>query len=367
MVRNLVFLLALSVSSVVSADVRPQRCEEWANAPLGIAITHCGYSTRGVHVRFETDIEPPYVVGVYRPAEEGLGRRFPVAEVETTVKSAFVPGNFTDVTLFVQVMTKSAAESQSADDLGRRRLTPDEWREYESTVRNAAPYVNTDASVTFELQSENHMELVEDYTWLGLIKTDQTNFCYTIEGSTVEPAVESIVTNVVQDVVFTNVTTYFSAGGQVVSVLTNAGVYATTDLELGDQHQVVPHRYEDGGYFVTQHDSFPRHNDHIGYTTNYSPTVSSLVPHKYSFRIRNGRNDIGTGYRIMVFEDSGVCQAQRAYSSRTNMSDTVVLPRGFRALSSHDGYVYTTDWQGYRYFQKVTNSVDHIFMKGGRR
>lgn len=363
MIRNLVFALALFAALVSSADAWTRRYERWAAAPLGIAVTRCDYSTRGVFVRFATDVEPPYVVGVYRPAEEGLGRRFPVAEVETTVKSAFVPGNFTDVTLFVQVMTKAAAERQAAGDLGRRCLTPDEWSEYKSTIGNAAPYVNADASITFETCAGNHMELIEDDTWAGFVKTDQTNLCFSLEGRRAEPAVESIDTNVVQDVVYTNVTTYFNSGGAVVSVLTNAGVFATTNLELGDQHQVVPHSHVDGGYFVTRHDSFPRHNDHVGYSTNYSSTARSLVPHTYSFRISNGRNDIGTGYRIMMFEDSGVCQAQRAYSARTNMSDTVVLPRGFRALSSHNGYVYTTDWEGRRYFQKVTNRVDHVFGK----
>lgn len=283
MIRNLVFSLALSVALISSADVWTRRYEKWVDAPLGIAITHCGYSTRGVHVRFEADIEPPYVVGVYRPSEEGLGRRFPVAEVETTVKSAFVPGNFTDVTLFVQVMSKAVVSKYDADTLGHRVLTRAEWQNYADVIKNAEPYVNSDAAISFETDNKICMEIVEDYTWAGFVKTDLTNLTFTISGNKVE-------------------------------------------------------RY--GG---------------------------ARIPHEYSFSISHGRNDIGTGYRIMMFEDSGVCQAQRAYSARTKMSDTVVLPRGFRALSSHKGYVYTTDWEGRRYFQKVTNRVDNIFTKGGIR
>lgn len=358
--RRMAIVLALAVSRAAVADIS---CNAWTNAPLGIAVTRCDYSTRGVSVRFETDIEPPFVVGVYRPREGVLGRRYPVAEVETSTKIAFIPGNFTDATLILQVMTKAVVDRYADDDFGRRVLTPAEWREYAAVVKNAEPYVNSDASVSFEAEAENRMELVEDDTWAGFVKTDQTNLCYTIEGRRAEPAVESVETNIVQDVVYTNVTTYLDVSNVVMSVLTNAGVFATTNLELGDRRQVVTNTYADGGCVVTETDSVAMHNDHVGYSTNYSATAYSLVPHEYTFRIRNGRSDIGTGYRIMVFEDVGVCQAQRAYSARTNMSDTVVLPRGFRALSSHGGYVYTTDWEGRRYFQKVTNRVDHVFGK----
>lgn len=277
MIRNLFLAWTLSLSLVSLADAGARRYEKWVDAPLGIAITKCDYTTRGVHVKFETDIEPPYVVGVYRPAEEGLGRRFPVAEVETFANSALVPGNFTDVTLFVQVMSKSVANSYAADTIGRRILTQAEWQNYVDVIKSARPYVNSDASISFETDNGICMEIVDDYTWAGFVKTALTNLSFSVFGDKV-------------------------------------------DRQGGDP-----------------------------------------VPHEYSFSISTGRNDIGTGYRIMMFEDTGVCQAQRAYSALTNMSDTVVLPRGFRALSSHNGYVYTTDWEGRGYFQKVTNRVDHVF------
>lgn len=278
--NRIVLAAALTLSLLTSsADDFSRRYEQWENAPLGIGVTACGYSTRGVYVRFETDLEPPYVVGVYRAAEEGLGRRFPVAEVETSAKEAFIPGDFTFVTVFVQVLAKSAVDNYAKDDIGRRTLTRSEWDQHVEMIRNAAPFVNTNASVSFEVPKDNVMDLIDDYTWSGFLKTTETNFCFTLAGRKAE--------------------------------------------KDGD------------GEF-------------------------RMVPHEYSFRISNGRNDIGTGYRIMVFEDSGVCQAQRAYSSRTNMSDTVIIPCGFRALTSHNGYIYTTDWEGRRYFQRTTNRIDHI-------
>ena len=285
MIRHIAITLILHFSFFIlhsaSAAYRP---DAWTNAPLGICVTRCDCSTRGVYVEFETDVEPPYLVGVYRMAEIGLGRKFPIREVETESKSACITVDLATIpTVFVQVMTTGAVSRCSTNELARRELTPTEFRAWRAAIENAAPWTNDDPGKTFELANDNSMEIIEDYLLSGFIKTDATNLC-------------------------------FIASGRVA--VTNDGF--------------------------------------------------RLEPREYPFRIRNGRNDIGAGYRILMFEDLGVCQAQRAYSARTNMSDTVVIPCGFRALSSHNGYIYTSDWEGRRYFQCVTNRVDHIFMKGGR-
>ena len=365
MVKRLLTVLLSSVSAAVAAANFAQRYELWEEAPLGIAVTRCDYSTCGVHVRFETDIEPPYVVGVYRPSEEGLGRRTPVSEVETTAKEVFLPGNFTDVALFVQVMSKDVADRYAADEIGRHVMTRTEWHEYVETIRNAAPFANHDAGGTFETDAANRMDLVGDFTWAGFVKTADTNLNFTLRGRKAEPDIDSVVTNVVQDVMSTNISTSVSRDGTVEYVRTNSSAYATTSLSMVERHSVFTNDYAGGGYFAQEIFHHPMHNDHEACTTNYLKHSHHMVPHEYSFSIADGRNDVGTGYRIMMFEDTGVCQAQRAYSARTNMSDVVVLPAGFRALSSHNGYIYTTDWEGRRHFQRVTNRVDHVI--GGRR
>lgn len=359
--NRIVLAAALTLSLLTSsADDFSRRYEQWENAPLGIGVTACGYSTRGVYVRFETDLEPPFVVGVYRAAEEGLARRFPVAEVETSSKEAFIPGDFTFVTVFVQVMTKSVVDQYSADAVGHRVMTRSEWEHHVETIRNAVPFANTNANFSFEVPKDNVMDLVEDYTWCGFLKTTETNFCFTLAGRRAEPDVESVVTNVVQDVIFTNISTRVLANGDVDYVRTNSGSYASAYLGGDPSRTASSNAYAYGGCFLEDILRYPQHNDYEQVVTNFSKCNRHLVPHEYSFHIANGKNDVGTGYRIMVFEDSGVCQAQRAYSSRTNMSDAVVIPRGFRALTSHNGYIYTTDWEGRRYFQRVTNRVDHV-------
>lgn len=360
--RLLIVVLAIAT---VAASADDSRYEAWADAPLGIAVTRCDYSTRGVHVRFETDLPPPYVVGIYRACEEGLGRRFPVAEAETESKEAFVPGNFSGATVFVQVMVKSALD-RYIDEVGRRTLTRDELDSHVRAIKGAAPFVNANADCTFETPSGNFMEVVDDYTWIGFSKTSDTNLCITLAGRKAEPDVESVETNVVQDIIYTNIATRVLSNGDVEFVRTNYGVYASVNLGIKDSHSVASNAYAYGGYYLQHIYAYAQHNDYEQVVTNFSKRNYHTVPVNYEFRITNGRNDVGTGYRIVMFEDTGVCQAQRAYSARTNMSDAVVLPAGFRALSSHNGYIYTTDWEGRRYFQKVTNRVDHVLGGGGQ-
>ena len=363
-------LSALILSAAVPYSLFPvptsSYYEQWENAPLGIAITRCDFSTRGVYVKFETDLNPPYYVGIYRPDEENLGRRLPIAEKETRIKEAFFPGDYTSVTLFAQVMTKDVVDRYADDEYGRRTLTREETDGYMSVIRNAAPYVNRNASGTFEIDRRNTMELLEDYTWVGFVKTADTNLTLNLRGIKYEVDPDAVTTNVsiskiVQDVVFTNVSTLVSSSQTVYRVETNSGVIATIDLGLTYTKRVSTNENAWGGFIISDWSFYGQHNDHAVCVTNYSHNTLRPVPHNYSLRLRDGSADVGTGYRIMMFENSGVCQAQRAYSSRTNMSDAVVLPAGFRALSSHNGYIYTTDWHGRRYFQKVTNRVDHIF------
>lgn len=252
--------------------------DAWTSAPMGIAVTKCEYSTRGVFVQFETDLEPPYYVGVYRMNEVGLARRFPIKEVQTDTTSAFVPVDVVMMpAVFVQVMTPGAAYLESTNETYRRELTPAEVKSWRTAIERSKTWRNDDPGTTYELRDDGVMDLVDNHLWAGFVKTAETNLSFTLRGK-----------------------------------------------KMID---------------------------------------SRLVPHEYSFHIGDGKNDVGTGYRILMFDDLGMCQANRAYSAKTNMSDVIYVPCGFRALASHDGYIYTTDWEGRRYFQKVTNRVDHVFGK----
>lgn len=352
-------IAAVMLALASQAAYRP---DAWKDAPLGIGVTRCDCSTRGVFVEFETDLEPPFLVGVYRMVEIGMGRKFPIREVEIESKSAYIPMELATIpSVFVQVMTTGAVSRCSTNELARRELTPSEFRSWKAAIEHAVPWTHDDPVRTFELYRGNSMEIVDDYLWAGFVKTSETNLCFTLAGRKYEPNVESVDTNMVQDVVYTNVQTVLDEDLAVMSSRTNAGMYSTPHLDMEYRHDVRTNSYAHGGYNVQEIDHHPLHNDHIEYVTNYSRQAKHAVPLEYSFRLGGDSAGVGSGYRILMFEDIGICQAQRAYSARTNMSDTIVVPRGFRALSSHNGYVYTSDWEGKRYFQRVTNRVDHAF------
>lgn len=146
---------------------------DWANAPMGIVITNCVYDTYGVKVQFETDLEPPYIAAVYESWEDGLGRNYPIAETTCTRKDAFVQGDFTDVTTFVEVM------SQSRIGPHHRLLTKDETLYFRRSLESRPVRIrpsSADYSCADVNRAQSHvmsqlkgLELVSDHTWVGII------------------------------------------------------------------------------------------------------------------------------------------------------------------------------------------------------
>lgn len=240
----------------------------WRDAPLGIAVTGCSWTVRGIRVTWAADVPGPYCAAVYLPRELALRRRRPVREIVTDGCAAFIPGSFQAATVFVQVTT--------AADTNRTALTDAEWEAHAAAVRSARPYVNADPAKSCETDTTPRLSLVSDCTWVGFVKSDDPNptFEFAVEGP--------------------------------------------------------------GG------------------------------PFGFSLSVPGGDVSAGTGWRLVFFEDTGAVLAQRAYSARTNASDEVIVPCGFRSLSAHGGWRYAADWEGVRYFQADTNSVPDVIGGGAR-
>lgn len=351
---------ALAAASVLAWSPPPHSDEAaWTDAPLGIAVTDCVYSTRGIGVRFVTDLPGPYNVSVYLPREMALGRRLPVREVVTSTHEAFLAGNFQEVAVFVQVMPQSVAAAET----NRAVMTDAKWREHVDAIRDAPPLRNPDPSKSYEVDVAPRLQLVSDYTWAGFVKSAETNFCFRLAGTR---WLGPTATNFCQDVVYTNRTDYFRDGEpDPYHSVTNIGVYRTENMSLADDFRVLTNSLAGGRYFVTHQEERCQHNRYPVYTHDQKAGYGEIVPEETpSFSIC-GDASIGTGYRILMFSDTGAVMAQRAYSARTNASDEVVIPRGFRSLSTHAGYRYTADWEGRLYFQADTNSVPDVI--GGAR
>ena len=77
-------------------------------------------------------------------------------------------------------------------------------------------------------------------------------------------------------------------------------------------------------------------------------------------------SSIGAGTRVVYFEDVNEWMFARAYSARTNRSVEVFCQRGFKTLTSKDGYVLRPDWQGHlSTVEAPTNAVDGVVYPEG--
>lgn len=367
------------------ADSNP---DAWTNAPLGIAIRKCSYDAHGVDVRFDTDLEPPYLVGVYRSEEIGLGRRFPVAEVVTSSKLARVPVKTMDATLFVQVMT-SGAEKHS-----RRTISQTEYQDFVDRIKGSPVLTNHNAGTTWEyVRDDPAMELVSDNTWLGFRQSQLKDVTFSFSGRT---NITEIVTTKpypwvtldsalyeFSDMPSVWTSPYYDWSNRKSAKYTNGTVRAEfsdgQDAQSGELYgiacylrspnhanwQFVHTNSVNGHVFVSVHRAYnPR--------TQYGPCTPYNVYHKsdpvtFSSSVTNADVSVGTGYRVLFFCDRNEVMAQRAYSARTNMSDEVIIERGFKSLSTHDGYRLTKDFDGRLYFQADTNAApDRIHWEGIR-
>lgn len=372
----------LTVSHDPNDHGGPSHPEAWENAPMGIAITRFKANSYGLFCDFETDLPPPYYVGIYTIDELNfpLNRFFPFMEVETwNTKNVFIGCGLVqkDCACFLQVLSKSAKDSfTNKYGIARRELTPEEWKAHTDRLEAESGYIVSDPEFSLEFTRDRIDSLnqegiiVSDNTWCMFSKTDETNFTFTITGRKWHPGVESIETNVVQDVEYDNwFYNYDGVNPDPVTATNLVGTFegATGTVDYWDHTNIT--LYAGGpAYFKSITHYHYLHNDHYSYKTNYSKWFGRLIPESHTFSITNGTCDIGTGYRIVSFTDRNEVYVQRAYSTLTNMSDEVLLPRIHSAFTAHDEYKFTTDLYGRRYFQRETNAVpDKINWNGINR
>lgn len=148
----------------------------WSDAPLGINITYCNYDSYGVDVVFETDLEPPYVVGVFMAVESGFYRRdYPIDYRIVNGKSCYISGDFLSKGYtFVQVFTESVTNSPDF-----RCLTPEEvdqrYRNFYSSGRGLDFKLERDEDEYWtEQYNSTNMVIFDDYQW-GVYYPTMTN------------------------------------------------------------------------------------------------------------------------------------------------------------------------------------------------
>lgn len=277
---NRTILLALLLSA---ATVAADGLDDWIEAPKGIFISEVTALPEGFGVRFETDLPPPYRVGVHVPEEAGLAARaWPVAWTDTSDTYAVVTGKFLDVALFVQVYKPGPTTTPPWTHC----VSASDWADYVSRIRSRPPrtvsapsyYDNPTDCDLRGVDSERFM-LLDDDIWGCFIRTNATELT----------------------------------------------------LQVDEVRRIPGPEYE--------------------LVTNVTPVhVTGLDP-----------SAGGHGYRVTVCTrgDARDLQVQNAYSVRTNMSQEVLVKRGWKSLSSNGRWKFTTDWEGTRVFVPCTNAVPY--------
>lgn len=324
---------------------------DWENAPMGIVITNCVYDTYGVSVQFETDLEPPYIVGVYESWEDGLGRNFPVAETTTDSKHAFVAGDFTDVTTFVEVMKPS----RYTRGMPRRLLSAYEKKMYRDdlmhreVLRTSPEQERVFADINWApdnvMGQVKGMELITDHTWTGIIHSNDTDPEFSFKGKT---AVDNVVTGQVFMFVqeeYWHLREFPRQDWVLVSCKTNEtiGAIGVTEAKSGTSiygPYEKPCKYTS----IKRFWALIPTGKNVEYTDGHKLIDVEMQP--FSIHATEEQASRGTGWRVVFNDESGETLAMRAYSARTNCSNTVYLPRLFLGLNAHDGYRLTTDQNG---------------------
>lgn len=341
--------LALLAPAICHADIT----SDWSAAPMGIIITNVVYDTFGVHVLFETDLEPPYQVGVYRSFEVGLGRLYPLAEMTVDRKAAFVKGDFTDQTTFVEVSVPSLEHKDS----GRRLLKDDEVSDALRSLQSR-PVEHSSPPRDFWRADINRfpdnvmgtsptMELVSDYTWSGFVMDNDAVHPIRIRGTRKVPNMVDVQNAKRITYEYWQMKDLPGWPWQLVNVRTNDTTCSSETTETRtssalygplDNHPQARYIRHDtelvplGTYRAIQ----------CGWKDDDVDMGSLRLPVDSNAKISGP----GLGWRLVIDEKTGETLVSRAYSSRPYQSQVVFLPRAFRGLSAHDGFKLSIDVNG---------------------
>lgn len=328
--------------------------------PLGFWISSATYDSLGVQVAFETDRDPPYEVGVWRAAEIGLGRCYPMACVTTDVCVAYLPGDFLDASVFVQVGCTGRVDVT-------RSLTR---REFANYCKWVADKRNSWATNVID-KSSFEMFLAHDYEWRAFVKSSFDEFEFT-------PVVRKAVPDSIEwrdylRPIGVGSVAFWQRTGEIEGRPTYRFVE-----NVGDISSHIFRKYSNTNAVFSASELTPLLPDRgstnqyrIAFRTSSTEEVHAPWTNWVMRVVTNetmtyqGDVSIGRGYRVVHHERTGVYDVERAYSALPDASDELLLPRAWKAYSTHNGFKFTQDYYGSPYFNADTNAVPHRIYGGG--
>lgn len=103
------------------------------------------------------------------------------------------------------------------------------------------------------------------------------------------------------------------------------------------------------------------------FTFTMEAVDSSTNKFAQTFSVEGRDPSVGTGFRIVAREqDEGLdVTVQAAYSESPDMSQPVLVKRGWKSLSSNGAWIMSTDWLGAPVMVPCTNAVPYRIYGGG--
>lgn len=367
MLATCLILARVTLSQLLGSNVLDHASWE-GNRPLGFALTEARTRPGGIEVKFKTDLPPPYVVAEYTAAASGYASQpYPIVCVTTETHYAFIE---TDAHRYLTTFLKVG----TPEGMGIVETYKPEHLEADiARALSGKGFGLMDGETMAEfVRQDTGMEIVADGTWMRFCNVNEPGMEFRISG--VKPAneladwhmdtdsVQSYVravwsywedkttgdrtdfsTNVIRvlDVHYSASKSEFDIRSTGVSAETETHNYVTNvvDMTLGDVHdwtRPVNHPIQ-GTY------------DWMPFPTNVDWSV-------------------GTGFRLIFFEDDESILLQRCYSMRTNVSNLVFIQPPMKSLTRHGDRIFGQDWAGTRRFYQETNAVPgRIYWEGLHR
>lgn len=390
-----IFKTAVSlVFAALAFSSRPATDE--TEESLGIEITKCDYDEYGVTVEFETDLKPPYVVGVYPAADAGFPpkphtRARPIRWKLVDGTRARLSGDFISRgTSFVQVFTPDITNSVvlSTNETpwitsSFRQATSNELERYYREFNDARLLGRQCSAEAADEQWEpwwcaEHMTVIGDHEWGCFVRTNLSEIA--LSGNARGFCTWHVVTNRYQTAVegweqFVSNKTSGTIRDWHVSVMTN--LYADAALTNAyHRDNVTPLGNSNVLHIVTWYEPWLDFRDVVAkrFRESYDPAhgVTNYEAQVREFAVTNATfgpfdTSVGSGFRIRYFDDRDEFSVVRAYSLFTNCSQEVALRKPFKTLSRHGDLRLARDFYGNKVFVAETNAVpDRIYWEGLR-
>lgn len=362
----------------------------------GIVIMDCKRDTRGVWVTFGTFHEPPYFVGVYPTYDYAEGGY--IAEVATTNKTAFIPGDFTSYPVLVKVLLESRLQELGAtydngitDSASRfhRQLTQAEIDAYAAPARRPPmPDVRKTTHWVTAIGPNPPMIYAGSFAIKKSWSITYENITYTASAATTVtfkdtpvpsavPGEENIrywtrstVNDNPYDPSSRNEWCMWSDDNYPKYVMYNVGpmYYLKPNVSTNYTMEALAELASNGVQSVEIVYEVPGQTLELvrGTVTSAStiadPTISIITTPNYGFSLITNEQhfvEYNQGWELhpMHEPEAGTEMHWMGMNNKSNVSNVVYLPRLLRGIPADSAQRMTTDWQGHAIV--VTNAPTH--------